>query len=149
VLRSISRSEQRLYWEKFIGSEEVRLVAPFRKATGRHVALPINDAIGRVIERIVRGLFFHAFGSPLPATHEVLKPVLDQFGHRAAELGDTFGIRFPMREACVRQFAYTFHVVEGDRTAGVWIGCFYSRAFALAFFRPRDEQAAPSPSHSR
>jgi hypothetical protein len=91
--------------------------------------------IARVLQRIIRGLFFHVFQRPLPSSHEALC-YLQQFGlnYLSQNLN---GITFPApRRAGKGAFEFTYRQTHEDKHSSVWIGSFFGRLSFIGFTRP-------------
>jgi hypothetical protein len=140
LLRSIARPQQRRYWEGFVRAiEDVDVLSEGGIWLGQQPGIPLTPRIDRVVERIVRGLYWREFGKPLPVTHQVLKPHLDQ-GGRSLDWIAGLGIRVGRRPvvACGGQFSYVFAMTDEDPESGIWIGEFFGRVWAMAFLRRRE-----------
>jgi hypothetical protein len=143
VLRSIARPEARRTWEKFINSfEDVDIVSPGGVWVGRQPGIPIGPGALRVIARIARGIYFHEAKKPLPRTHEVVKPTLDQYGRIATQVAKLVG-PVKQRRACGGMFSYGMRMLDGDEASGVWMASFFDRAWAIAFFRTKTSLGTP------
>ena len=92
--------------------------------------------IDRVLQRIIRGLFFHAFQCPLPSSHEALCHLQQfGFGYLSQELN---GITFPPpRSTGNGIFEFTYRQTHEDKHSSVWIGSFYGRLPFIGFTRPK------------
>lgn len=87
-----------------------------------------QDRVNRVSQRIVRGLFFHEKGYPLPAGYEV-SGLLKQFGMEPLlETLRQHGVSFPApRIIQSGVFAYTFRATSEDPNTTMWLALFYQK----------------------
>lgn len=107
VLRSLARPQQRRYSVAFVESmQDVDVFSDGGIWLNSLPGIPLTPRIGKVVERITRGLFWREFRQPVPATHEVVKPHLDQAGRSLEKLSklDIHAQRQPV-VACGRQFS--------------------------------------------
>lgn len=144
VLRSIARPAGRRLWEDLLASmKDIDIVAGSGITLRRQPAFPVPPAVGRVVARIARGLFHRDFGTHLPPTHEVTRARLDQYGYLATRVAQTVGLSFPWTDRCPGEFTYVFRMMDDDPFSGVWMGRFFGRVFALAFFSQRGTSTVP------
>lgn len=115
---------------------EADLLSPGGIRMGRTPYFPVTARLGRVVERIARGLYFREFGAPLPPTHEVAKAEIDQFGRQLQTL-QRAGLRVSRRPVvgCGGQFASLFAMTRDYPASGIWVGELYGRVWAVAFLR--------------
>jgi hypothetical protein len=106
-----------------------------------------QDRVNRVSQRIVRGLFFHEKGYPVPLDYEVFG-LLKQFGMEPLlETLQQQGIKFPtLRIIQSGMFTYTFRATTEDPNTTMWLALFYQKLSFVAFtglpeqLRPQDER---------
>ena len=101
-------------------------------------ALPVNSKrLHNVVQRIVRGLFFHETGRVIPPDYQIT--VADPNLLRTVASYDRpyfqnlIGAAFAGKERAVggRRFGYSYHVLRDDPLASVWLLSFLG---ALIFF---------------
>ncbi len=100
---------------------------------GQDSAFKIDvNRIDRVSQRIIRGLFFHEKGYPLPGNYQVIAKI-QQFG--IDEIFERLeGITFP-RFNMIQEgiFSYTYHETIEDVNSGVWLLIFYKALIIIGF----------------
>ncbi|HEY9826876.1 MAG TPA: hypothetical protein V6D19_15665 [Stenomitos sp.] len=134
--RSLRRKEQKGFSRTILRSiKEVEIVTEAGILLGKEPVFQLDiERIGRVAQRIIRGLFFHEKGYSLPSGYEVfvriqqfgLKPILEQLP----------GVHFPqLRIVQNGIFSYTFKETEEDQNSSIWLLFFYKELPLLGFTR--------------
>jgi hypothetical protein len=102
---------------------------------GHQPSIKIEQArVNRVGQRIVRGLFFHEQGEPLPPDYEVIF-ALQQLRNPGLEKS-LAGFRFPTpKYPQGKVFAYTWVAVPEDRWSSIWFMVFFETLACLGFTR--------------
>lgn len=109
---------------------------------GQQPALKYDRArIERVLNRIVRGLFFKENSVPVPADCKV-ESFIDQFGKDANATHESASFP-PAKWAAGKMFLYTYLKAEDNPNISVWLGAFYERVSFIGFtglnYIPREE----------
>lgn len=144
AVRSFRRQQRQRYAHGFVESMiDVDVMTEGGIWIGRQPAIPLTPEVGQVVARIARGLFFREFGRPLPPTHEVMKPHLDQQGRSlqilCRTIGGPIGLAREPVVACGGEFRYFFAMVHDAQDTGVWAGQFFGQVWAMAFLQQRGE----------
>ena len=87
--------------------------------------------IDRVAERIIRGLFYHEFGHPLPQNYQVTNQFSQTGFLNVAKIMKE--VRFPEPREIGRVFWYTFAMTKEDPYSGVWLQVYYEGLQFLGF----------------
>ncbi len=100
---------------------------------GTKPALEVDgNRLGRVGERIVRGLFFHEVGKRVPDTHNVHGRLRQ--GDPSHVLEPMGNVKFPpFKRIQDGVFSYTWLHVAEDRDSTVWLMLFYERLPMFGF----------------
>ena len=97
------------------------------------------ERLDRVIERIIKGLFFHHYGKPLPKEYSAKSFSVDGLiDHSVWKLPDTKLIlkeikRYRSINIGDNVFAYKFFRLQEDENVTFWLITFYSRVNFLGF----------------
>lgn len=113
---------------------EASVYTPGGLFLGHAPALKIDDKrFGRVMRRIITGLFFEERRRPLPSTHEAKGYVCEaDFPDPILCILENSGAEFcPVKEVQRDVFEYSFLSFEEDRDTTLWIGSFYE---SIRFF---------------
>jgi hypothetical protein len=141
AVRSISYTEQAKYTSRFFSA--VRLVNPITPAgilLPRDTALVLDtNRLERIIERIVRGLFYHEFRERIPYEYGVHSfCVTDRLRQFPAEtrsfIGDVFPVFnwSPIRVVQDGVFSYRLSLVPRDPFMSFWLFAFYAKVHFYA-----------------
>ncbi|MBL8750923.1 MAG: hypothetical protein JNK78_17320 [Planctomycetes bacterium] len=133
--RSFQRPEGARYAEGFVAAME-DVFTPDGNAEEK-VAVPLDDRVSRVVERIARGIYWRELRRPVPRTHIVERAQLDQYRKNVEKVLGRIGqyARGVVR-AWNGQFQYVF-IAEPTVGEAFFTCCFFGRAWALAFIRRR------------
>ncbi len=150
VHRSLARPRKRKMLEALVrsmGPVSIRTPAGLYlgQAPGYHVDL---ERLGRVTNRIVRGLFFKTFGRILPTTHGVrsfvesglrdLPPDLDSVVRQTVMvLAST-----PLHQIGDDVFEYRYQVTSVDPNTTAWLFRFYNVEAFLVVTAPRGDRSS-------
>ena len=153
LFRSLERPQQRGFTLSLVKrAVEVDVQSESGILVGKVPVLEIDPGrIGRVLARIVRGLFFHETGARLAPNCEVTVK-LRQFGlaDLLAKIGDvTFP---PFSHLGNGVFSYSYITLPESPLATFWLAAFYDRLPFLALTRPSPstaEDMSPNPSLQR
>lgn len=148
IFRSLSRSEAAGLRKSFLS--DIRVVQLRTQAglhLGKRLAFDVNlQCIQRVVERTVRGLFFHVTGQRLHPDYDVAVHSDDTLREKPEEvleeLRQTILIplaRIPPKVIGNGVFMYRFHITNGDPFLSVWALTFYGQVAFLALTGPRNE----------
>jgi hypothetical protein len=136
MLRSLSKARKRRFSQMIIDSIcKIPLETDSGIYLGHAPALKFDqDRVNRVSQRIVRGLFFHEKGYPIPLDYEVIG-LLKQFGMEPLlETLRQQGIKFPtVRVIQSGVFAYTFRATTEDPNTTMWLALFYQKLPFVGF----------------
>ena len=94
---------------------------------GAHPIIELEkERFDRVSERIVRGLFYHEMGSPVPAEYVVFN--YPQEGGLTRLGASLEGRKFPpLKTVGEGSFSYTFMASVENPNASIWLSFFYGR----------------------
>lgn len=140
LVRSLQKPTKQGFAKSFLSSiQDVEMETESGIYLGTAPVLKIQkERFDRVAQRIVRGLFFHEKGYPVPQGYLVLN-IPHQFGidHVLEVLKD---VRIPpLRLVGDGRFAYTFRCTDEDPDSGVWISFFYRNLPFVGFTRAPKE----------
>lgn len=129
LCRSLGRIEQRGFAKNIMSSiEEINIFAKSGIYLGKETAFNFDaNRIDRVTQRILRGLFFHEKGYPLPSEYEVFA-IIQQFGLEKFLEKLPPRIQFP--EVRIIQdgiFCYTLKETQEDPNSCIWILWFFKK----------------------
>jgi hypothetical protein len=103
-----------------------------------------TERIGRVAQRIVRGLFFHEKRHPVPRHYEVLGYLQPAGIDSTLELFNNERIIFPaLRTVQDGIFAYTFRASEQDPDSTILLALFYRQLHLVGCTRLPTELRGP------
>ena len=115
--------------------KDVEVVTEAGLFLGQDKAIEIVPSrIARVLGRLLRGLFFHELGKPLPSTF-VVRTILDQYGNRAEKILSRVAFP-PVKRVGDGLFLYTYATAGDDTDATIWLGAFYEAVSFLGFVQP-------------
>ena len=131
IERSIRNDAQRRYWRGFrdnIKEYEVRTEAGLfvGKVTATQYSAHDIDRVEAVIDRIVRGLYWHETGEILSSAASTRTTWPDDFASLAPELVQ-FLLTLEVREIAKGAFSYRMHRFDYDSSCAVWLLVFYDR----------------------
>jgi hypothetical protein len=96
--------------------------------------------ITAVLRRIIRGLYFHEIGRPVPANYQVVAELQPQVDPRLREICASITFTLP-KIIGEGAFEYFFQRVAGDSNSMLWVLHFYGRFPAVGFvLLPQDER---------
>lgn len=145
VFRSLNRIEALGLRKSFLS--DIRMVQPRTQAglyLGKKFAFDVDlQRIHRVVERTVRGLFFHETGQRLCPEYDVAIHSNDTLSENSAnfleELRKTILLplaQIPPKVIGDEVFMYRFHVTQEDPFVSVWALTFYQSVPFLALTGP-------------
>lgn len=119
--------------QKSIHEVDVHSRAGLYLGTTRALAIDTQRA-GRVLEKIVRGLFFHEFQRPLPRDAEVTVEIRPSSEALASPQWRRVGVVPSHRLGAVFEYRYTVSPEDTDCTS--WLFGFYDSVLAAGVTRP-------------
>ena len=151
ILRSLKRPEATGFKQSFLSEiRSMRLRTPAGIHLGRRLAFEVDlHRIFRVVEKSVRGLFFHETGYSLHPSYEVDVHSNETLKEYPAELLEewTQTILIPLGQQPPKVigngvFAYRYHVTEEDPFFSVWSLTFYEQVSFLCLTGPMREKTS-------
>ena len=136
LLRSLGREKGEGFTQKILQSlQEVEITTDAGIYLGRaDVFKPDIKRLNRVSNRIIRGLFFHEKGYPIPDNYEILTRI-EQFG-LSSILKQMPEVNFPrLRIIQDGVFCYTFKETKEDKNSCIWLLFFYKNLSIIGFTR--------------
>ena len=141
VARSLAKPRKEAFAAKVMGSF---VDVDVKTAGGLYLPSKLGfqfdkSRVSRVLQRIVRGIFYHEFGQPVPADCRV-DADLDQYGKDIRSILER-APRFPwsrIGEFCGGRFWYKCKCDEssGPEAGTIWIGALYDRVFFRGRTKP-------------
>lgn len=138
LLRSIEKPQKKGFAKRILQSlHDVEIKSESGIYLGTVPAFSLDKSrIHRVLQRIIRGLFFHSFQCPLPLSYEALCYFQQfGFGYLPQKLNM---ITFPQSHSIGNgTFEFSYRQIHEDKNSTVWVGLFYSRLPFIGFTRPK------------
>lgn len=138
ILRSIQKPNKIKYASML--TESISQVETYSKGgiyLGKNPVMTVKKPrIRRVLERIVRGLYFVEFKTVLTEEY-CAGGYIDQFGEHASQMlqQTAFSTR---RSYADNMFAYVFSSVEGNIRCSLWIGAFHGKVGFIGYTKVKE-----------
>lgn len=151
ILRSLERHEATGFKKSFLSDiRSIWLRTPAGIYLGKRLAFEVDlHRIFRVVEKSVRGLFFHETGNRLHPSYVVNIHSSETLEECSAELLEELKqtIWIPLEQLSPRiigngAFAYSCHIPEEDPFFSVWSLTFYEKVSFLCLTGPMREKAS-------
>jgi hypothetical protein len=109
---------------------------------GKRDAFRIDrQRITAVLSRIIRGLYFHELGQPVPTNYQVVAELQPQVNSKLIEMVASISFTSPPKVVGEGVFEYFFQRVDEDPNSILWVlhfyGCFPAIGFVLL---PKDQR---------
>ncbi len=135
VMASLRRPEQKKFTRAFVGKmTPVNLITPSGLFVGRAMAMDVSgERIRRVLNRTIRGLYYHERGERLPTECQVISiPDARLPDPRIMDLL----VAQPPKIIGKGIFSYRSMVTEDEKFASVWLLVFYGVVTVVAMTMP-------------